>query len=830
MVDGLIPFANSIPIIVVPGVAPYTAPLSVFPGWTNDAGIPSFGGARLISIFEDGGTEGVSTGNITAVTQAPIETVSGITMQAPDPSVLYVVRIRLRSAVNDPNYVDRVVRFRVVTPLMAPFALSTYDDAARPPIGYSGGFWKFTSWPTGAPSGEIRLFDGMGGIVLPNSTSNWPAEAQDHMNAMLRKLRATLVTIDFAPSGGVESWLRQTYAVAWNASAMTATSSMYRRKDFGSWGYFNGTDIDFIDATVDVINQAASVTFLRGLYAIGPRFNSLCVVGSKGSMAISPRAVQVGQQIDISQVIDFDRKSHLSQSGLADKFVLLMATTHDKIYTREIPLRPQGYWDFVAQDGVTNYWTSQYTTPSQLLLFCRVLFGDYIEFPNITQYYDPNSAFVPNPSTLPYPRVENINIYADNAITPNVVYADVVDLFDNMASIRMPEIGASRAVIDRRHLRVSGSFTAIPNTTAFLRIVMDIRPDAVTAPYTVEAFYDLNWSGQPGSWKLPDVATPDAPILVVTPSPRALTVTIPSGSSISTSYMELFGDIGSVNVLDSFSPTSPSTHTLTDAVLKTIASDFCEMLELRYRVGSSYFSRRVALTTYASTMVTGTLPIVCYFCGGSIIFIDVDNVAVDGDGKKVVTIVSDGPPRVIRDVTESVPYFLNLQGSTPIGSGVRQPWVDLYYMAGGGPTLQVMRVYNNFFDARSGNPRTLSIQPVTGHSVAGVDYELMNFSAPGIRFHLATLEIEIENDSRVYDFMMWELACLSTNTKATFLESPTGGVRYAVGAVIAGASLGERLLLTCLHRSGTQKCFTVAVADVSAGFVRPVVVNLRPVL
>ena len=630
MQAGLVPFTDdaTVPNIVVPSLAAHTIPLEFFPDWANDAGQPAFGGAAVVSVWEDGGTEGVSTANVTGVLKQPIATVGGITLPTPDPAVVYRVRLRVRSAVTDTNYVDRVVVFRVVTPLMVPFGITEYAANQQPGITRNAGTgtWKFDAVAGTFPAGEIRLQDGLGGIVLPSAAAvDFPAEAKAYLEAQLGRLRESLFIIDFAPTTGIEATMRIVYRVVYDGLLNITTITKYRIKHFGNWGYFNSAEIDFINASVDMVAETASVEFVRGLYALGPRFQAIYALGSRGTVSIDPRAVQIGQEIDVSAAVDFDRRSHLSISGLQDKFLVLICVTDSRVYMREIPLRPKGWWDFVSEDGITGYNMARYTTPSvsQPLLSCRVLFGDYIEFPNLSNYYDPSTAYLPNVSTLPYPRVQNISIFADGGVTANVVYTDVIDMHNQMYSVRMPEIGHQRSVIDRRQLRQDATpFTAIPSTTAFLKITYDVVPNAVDPAYSVVAWHDLNWSGQPGSWTIPATVTaPDAPTLTWDQDTRALTIVIPGGSAISSSTFTLRGDLGSIPDLNASVPlNNPGTTVISNTYVRLVATEMCEFLEVEYTVTAvGRFVRRIALGGVNRVIIGSAANILtAYFTGASL--------------------------------------------------------------------------------------------------------------------------------------------------------------------------------------------------------------------
>lgn len=843
---GLVPFSEpgqgDVPIVVVDSLVPYTLPLEFFPEWKNDAGVQAFGGARYVSIFEDGAVEGADTPNVQAVTQTLIAGVGGIMLPNPDPAQTYRVRIRMRSAVGDVNYTDRVVVFRVVTPLMVPVVVGQYEADQEPGISYNelSGEFTFQATVGSFPSGEIRLHDGRGGVVLPNAAATpFSQEAQLTLQALAGRLRKFPFTVDFAPDGaGVESWMRLTYWAVVDSGTNQITITRFRRRDHAAWGWFQGNDIDFIDATIDREAQTASVTFLRGHYALGPRFDNITIIGNGGSFPIDPKAAIAGVEIDVTPAVDFSRTSHLSASRLQDKFLLLVCQTVDKTLIREIPLRPQGQFDVVGEDGVTNFFDafSGATFPGgQQPLFFRILFEDYLEVPNFTQYYDPNTALVPIASTLPYPRVENIRIYEEANGATSVVYTDLVDLFENMFTIRCSEVGVSRHVLDLRTLRRDVTpFTPIPKTAAYIRVEMDIDVDGDPANvYTIDARYTLNSDGQPQVWLLPGTVTnPDRPSFTFDPITFEVVMTIPAGSAIVSGTMDIGGDLASFNLAALLAAvgapaiSNPGDTTIPQAALEQVTTRYGDLIEVGFTNDNGTFRTRFALEKNPD-LITGTLgnAIKAHFTGHTIVFTDLDGAT--SLPNKEVMIVGNGPPIIIYDAVVNQPYFLNFQGASTLDSSMHQTHVDLVYDSSGERTQ--VRIYNSFFDSRSGEPRSLSIIPGATWGLSGFDQTFLSFSAPGMRFNLSSAEVEFEPDARIYDFVYWTFWNLANTRQQKFFQRPETGRSYQLGAVLEGVEPGQQLLFAARHRGGVERTFVVTVPPEAGGeFSIPKPVALNP--
>lgn len=223
-------------------------PLAVLPFWRNDGGIRSFGGARYISVFEDGVTEGTTTDNIIAITEQPIDQTGTFELPNPDPQRLYNVRVRLRSAQGDPNFKDYVLAFRVVSPLDVPIDFTLYDNADIPQVDFDG-VANFTFLTTPAAA-EIRLRTDGDGILLPTVAAvPFGPAAQAFLLEQLHRQRNGIFSIDFLANGSVEATTRQIYFFKWTGTDYFITT--FRRKDFPGWDQYSGTDFGIAQAIIE---------------------------------------------------------------------------------------------------------------------------------------------------------------------------------------------------------------------------------------------------------------------------------------------------------------------------------------------------------------------------------------------------------------------------------------------------------------------------------------------------------------------------------------------------------------------------------------------------
>lgn len=161
-----------------PGV-PITIPITIMENWRDEFNIKHFGGAKYVSIFESDLAEDVQGTLITNQYQEDITTVSDFEILTVDPDTEYVLTFRFRSELNDPFYVDKQVRFRVVTADMLTrnvTRLPNVDDAPVPIFDEDDGefYWSdddiFTSFG-GFSVVEAWVLKGAEKVSLPTDTT-----------------------------------------------------------------------------------------------------------------------------------------------------------------------------------------------------------------------------------------------------------------------------------------------------------------------------------------------------------------------------------------------------------------------------------------------------------------------------------------------------------------------------------------------------------------------------------------------------------------------------------------------------------------------------------
>jgi len=94
---------------------PVDLPLRLVEPWKDEFDQKHYGGAKYVSIFEEGGAEDHEGTYIKNEYQTDITTLSNMRIKVADNDHEYRVVFRFRSELNDVYYVDKLVRFRVLT-------------------------------------------------------------------------------------------------------------------------------------------------------------------------------------------------------------------------------------------------------------------------------------------------------------------------------------------------------------------------------------------------------------------------------------------------------------------------------------------------------------------------------------------------------------------------------------------------------------------------------------------------------------------------------------------------------------------------------------------
>lgn len=100
---------------VATATAPLELPLRIMDSWRDEFNQKHYGGTKYLSIFEEGEAEDTQGTLIHNVYQEEIQGVSSLSIINIDPDREYRIIFRFRSELDDDNYVDKLVRLRIVT-------------------------------------------------------------------------------------------------------------------------------------------------------------------------------------------------------------------------------------------------------------------------------------------------------------------------------------------------------------------------------------------------------------------------------------------------------------------------------------------------------------------------------------------------------------------------------------------------------------------------------------------------------------------------------------------------------------------------------------------
>lgn len=774
-------------------------PLSVLPFWRNDAGFRSYGGAKVISVFDAAGVEGVSTPDIPAITDQPIEAQGTFEVTNPDAQKLYKIVVRLRSSANDPNFRDFICEFRLVTPLEVPIEYTKHLDGDIPTPTYNGVDFF---WDIDAPIVEVRLRDGTGGVQLPTlAATAWPAAAKQYMLRQLQNLRDGILYVDFYAGAGVsESTKRQAYHYYWDGALWQFEK--LRSRDFPAFDPYSGSDLGVAQATVDITAGDASLEFIYNGYVYGQRFESFLVVGQNGFLNVDPKAILAGGAIDISSVVDLSINNLFHRFHTTDQYVTVIATTEEKIVYRQIPLWPIST-DLITVDNDRLVPGTTSPIPTELLR-TRLVEWPWISFPNMSDFLNvPTGAVGADPAGGKYPDLLNINLYDGTNPVPVATYTDEVDLWNNLVELQLPNQGLTIPALDVRGLLSSSS--------SFYRITADVRT-AGSAPgtaYTYDARFPLNVNGEPVLWTRDDVT-----LTTIFPTFEfdewgKLKITWPGTiSSFDPAGVTFIGDVGAL----SFGPPAGPFPTTVEYDLRNeVISRDAAYVQVEFSAddGSTglipYVFRVPTIVNHQQLI--GTTDIDIQFAGNVIVFKTGSTAVIDPTFP--VTFIGDVGTVVIDDPAENVPYFTGQlgDGGERIFSNPLHPYVDVDFIDSGGNPTRV-RIPNTFYDIRQADHRTFAVASrAHGPTAGGLASSAFDFSVPNAKINLGTGEIEFEDDGSgfAWNLQAWQVIIGSTLRRQKFTGTIAVATPYSISGILSSVALKEYAFVVFKHKNGFQR-------------------------
>src|SRR5690606_5136006 len=111
----------------------------------------------------------------------------------------------------------------------------------------------------------------------------------------------------------------------------------------------------------------------------------LVVIGNAGSMNIDPVAVQLGDLVDISEVVspNFGNRMWRRFSN-DDLYVTLVGVTDTQVIVRQIPLWHTIATHYTADNGPL---IADLNAPPTQLLDARLVVWPFVQFPNLPVFY-----------------------------------------------------------------------------------------------------------------------------------------------------------------------------------------------------------------------------------------------------------------------------------------------------------------------------------------------------------------------------------------------------------------------------------------------------------
>lgn len=775
-------------------------PLSVFPFWRNDGGFRSYGGAKRISIFDASVAEGTSTPDIPAITDNPIESQGTFTVSNPDAQKLYKIIIRMRSASNDPNFRDFICEFRLLTPLEVPLNFTTWDDPDIPTILYNGVDFN---WSADATPTEIRLRDGVGGILIGNLAAPvFPADAKAYLLRKMQSERDGILFVDFFAGGGLsDSTRRQVYhyyfdGAVWNFDKL-------RSRDFPSFDQYSGSDFGVAQANVDLPGGIAELSFIYNTYVYGQRFEEVIVVGRNGFLQLDPKLVLAGGTQDIAAIVDFSIQAYYHKFNVTDQYITLIGITDSQVVYRQIPLWPTAS-HLIRIDAAD--WVPTTVTPAPAeILEARLLFWPFVHFPNLESVFTnvPTGGVGADPAGGKYPDLLTINLYDGTNPVPVKTWTDEVDLWNELVAVRCPDQGLLFGCLDVR--------TYLTPASPFFRIEASVR-DAISAPgiaYTWKADYPLNVSGEPVLWTRDDFVPPLVVPVFKFDEWGKLTIDWPiTIVSITGPDVIFAGDVGvRTDAAPGAFPTSV-TYDLRSNVMSREAS-YIDVEFEAFDTGGftrTYTYRVPTLVNHQQLL--GPTDINVYFAGNMIMFPTLSLVGVV-DISLPVVVIGDVGQISFFNPAENVPYFTGQlgDGGERVFSNPLVPHCIVQFTDLAANLCQVL-IPNTFYDLREGIDESFVVASRAGGPTAGgLPSSAHNFTLPRAKVSLSSLTIEFEDDgsSFSWNFQQWQIALGATLRRKVFNNTIAVATPYNIADVLTNAALKDHVIVTFKHREGFQR-------------------------
>ena len=316
-------------------VYPLTVPIRFMNNWLDEFNQHHYGGAKYVSIFEKGLAEDAEGTYVTNVYQKDIDEVTSVNVKVGDVDHEYALIVRFRSELDDSYYVDKEIRFRILTAdiLNRPFSDDVFESD-MPDVSYN------------AVSGEYK-WDGMAAAVIALGITSATAINGDRVVSLPTDDATAFpsgwlafqtlsyggeIVVRFQrpglPGVTIED-IHEVYLVTVSPTTSVDKSLFRRAVHSAKATYVPDTKFRFLEPTtgsvyLEAINNQAI-------------YQQVTVFTDKGSVNV-PLPLRNGQIINITSIIDIEAVTGIMQQTLVN--VMLATRTTTKIVGVE-PVPPQ---------------------------------------------------------------------------------------------------------------------------------------------------------------------------------------------------------------------------------------------------------------------------------------------------------------------------------------------------------------------------------------------------------------------------------------------------------------------------------------------------------
>lgn len=324
--------------IVVNADNPLSVPLRLMDNWRDEFDQKHYGGAARVSIFEEGTPEDVQGSYIVNIYQQPVAEVTDLRFIQIDPDHENRIVFRFRSGLDDTNYVDKLVRVRL---LNTESLRNDYGDTLGltdfPTPTFDGVDWTWTGMTAFVASHTILGAQ----VVVGEDMLALPLDDVTPFDANWLSIRALAYggeivvrfTRDYTESNFALEQSRCTYLVD---DSQGVTKVMFRR-DTGSKSQSFAPDVQF--RVIQPLGASGAVYLEPLVNQID--FKQVVAWTENGSISL-PMPLLSGQRYNITDIVDIEGAA---SGGIQQDRISVMLQTENSF--RVLELEPMSIRPFV---------------------------------------------------------------------------------------------------------------------------------------------------------------------------------------------------------------------------------------------------------------------------------------------------------------------------------------------------------------------------------------------------------------------------------------------------------------------------------------------------